>query len=67
VTRPEKPPRRTRGLLTAVAGLALLALAMTSCSSNNRRVSVGGSVMLGSGGSWGHNISVGIHSHRVRN
>jgi len=48
-----------------LAGFLLLGLASLGCS-GNRRVSVGGSVAFGSGGAWGHGISVGIHSHGRR-
>ena len=55
---------RTGRTLILAAGL-LAALFVGGCS-GNRRVSVGGSVHMGSGGSWGHSLSVGIHSHRGR-
>ena len=60
-----KTSKRGRLRLTAVLLLGIAALATLGCSSN-RRVSVGGSVGFSSSGSWGHSLSVGIHSHGRR-
>ena len=56
--------RRGAVLLLFAVGLVTV-LVGTACSGNGR-VSVGGSVHRGSGGNWGHSLSVGVHSNGRR-
>ncbi len=60
---PLKP--RNRYLPWILVGGLLLSLASLGCS-GNRRVSVGGSVHMSSGGGWGHSIGIGVQSHGRR-
>lgn len=45
----------------SLVGTLLLVTATLACSGNGR-ISVGGSIYLGSGGGWGHGLSIGIHA-----
>lgn len=62
--RSNRQRRRIRP--AAIAAGLLVLLAVAGCSSGNRRVRVGGSVHMTSGGSWGHSLSIGIQSHGGR-
>jgi hypothetical protein len=59
--------RMNHQIITAVrwAVIVVAVVALVACQ-GNRRVSTGVSIHGSSSGSWGHSISVGIHSHGRR-
>ncbi len=62
--REDKP--RKRGVLSLALLLGGMFLTLASMACSNANVSVGGSIHRTSGGSWGHSISVGVHSNGRR-
>ena len=58
--------RRKTGILTLTLLVGGMFLTLASLACSNPNLSVGGSIHRTSGGSWGHSISVGVHSNGRR-